>query len=392
MTKFLTIAGLVVAGSGGLLAQIATGDASRGEQFVRGRGCIVCHRINGEGGDRASDLATRRSRNYSPAGLAGVLWSHAPAAWAQTGAQSPGTFTMSAGQGADLFAFFASRRYLDPLGDARRGKRVFSAKQCSNCHGLRAPISDARPVVAWRSLRDPIGFAQDLWNCRAAMDPAFERQGVEHPRLTSGEMNDLLVYLDNLLGIRGKEPQFRIVSSETGRIQFLSMRCDSCHQGKLSLENYADRISIAEVQAMMWNHVLTTVKTRTAVSRDEMAGLVAYLWSLEPRGDPHRGELAFAKKGCADCHSDSAKAAPALSERDLSPVSLISAVSRHGPAMRAGMQNKSLAWPRIGRSELADMAAYLRTRHPSVLKEMSSGAAGIDFFARIPDNDTTARY
>ena len=364
--QFLTILSLAVAGSSGLQAQITTGDASRGEQLVRDRGCIVCHKLNGQGGNKASDLATRRSRNFTPAGLAGVLWSHAPSAWAPTGAQSQATVVISLGEGADLFAFFASRRYFDPLGDAKRGRRVFTSKRCSSCHGIRERLAtDAPPVAAWRSLRDPIGLARDLWNCRAAMDPAYERKGVHYPRLTSGEMNDLLIYLDNLLGIRSKEPQFQLASAEAGRTEFLSLRCDGCHQGKHSLENRADPISMAEVQAMMWNHVLTTMKSRSAVNYDEMAGLVGYLWSLEPRGDPHRGELAFAKKGCAACHADSAKGVQALSERDLSPVSLISAISSHGPAMRAEMKKKSLAWPRIGRSEIADMAAYLRARHPA---------------------------
>jgi len=53
--------------------------------------------------------------------------------------------------------------------------------------------------------------------------------------------------------------------------------------------------------------------------------------------------------------------------------------------MRAEMKSKSLAWPRIGRSEIADMAAYLRTRQPSVPKQASSGAAGGDFLSRIHD-------
>jgi mono/diheme cytochrome c family protein len=363
MTRFLAIVSLAVAGCGGLLAQITTGDASRGEQLVRDRGCISCHKLNGAGGAKASDLATRRSRNFTPAGLAGVLWSHPPSAWAPAGAQSQAASALSADQAADLFAFFASRRYFDPLGDANRGKRVFTGMRCSSCHGIRERISpDAPPVIAWRSLRDPIGFARDLWNCKAAMDPAYERKGVHYPRLTSGEMNDLLIYLDNLVGIRSKEPHFQLVGGEAGRTEFQSLQCESCHQGKHALEKRADHISMAEVQAMMWNHVLTTPRTRSAVNYDEMAGLVGYLWSLEPRGDAHRGELAFAKKGCADCHSDSAKAAPVLTERDLSPVSLISAVSRHGPAMRAEMNRKSLPWPRIGRSEIADMAAYLKSR------------------------------
>jgi mono/diheme cytochrome c family protein len=40
--------------------------------------------------------------------------------------------------------------------------------------------------------------------------------------------------------------------------------------------------------------------------------------------------------------------------------------------MRAEMKSKSLAWPRIGRSEIADMAAYLRTRHASAPKQVSA--------------------
>ena len=386
MVRFLAIVSLAVAGSSGLLAQITTGDASRGEQLVRDRGCVSCHKLNGAGGNKASDLATRRSRDFTPADLAGVLWSHPPSAWTPAGAKSQATTAITPAEGADLFAFFASRRYFDPMGDARRGRRVFTSKHCSTCHGITERIAkDAPAVVAWRSLRDPIGLARDLWNCKAAMDPAYEKKGVHYPRLTAGEMNDLLIYLDNLVGIRSKEPKFELVAGDSGRAEFQSLQCDSCHKDKRAMDKRTDPISLAEVQAMMWNHVLTTPRATAKVNYDEMAGLVGYLWSLEPRGDPHRGELAFAKKGCAACHADSAKGAPILNERDLSPVSLIAAVSTHGPAMRAEMKSKSLAWPRIGRSEIADMAAYLRTRQPSVPKQASSGAAGGDFLSRIHD-------
>jgi mono/diheme cytochrome c family protein len=133
---------------------------------------------------------------------------------------------------------------------------------------------------------------------------------------------------------------------------------------------------MAEIQAMMWNHVLTTPKTREKVTYDEMAGLVGYLWSLEPRGDPRRGEAIFAKKGCAACHSTPGTGAPVLNDSDLSPVSLVSSLSSHGPAMRTEMKKKSVTWPRIGRDEIADMAAYLRSRQPAVPKQSSSGAGG----------------
>jgi cytochrome c2 len=291
------------------------------------------------------------------------MWNHAPSAWAQAAATSRGTIAISAGQAADLFAHFSSRRYFEPPGDARRGKQVFSAKQCSSCHGIRERVSDAPPVVAWHSSRDPIGFARDMWNLQAAMERAFESKGVHHARLTASEINDLLVYLDNLREIRGKEPQFQLADLDAGRAQFHAMQCDACHQGKRSLEKRAARLSMADIQAAIWNHASTRLKARPAVSYEEMCNLVAYLWSMGPPGDARRGQRLFARKQCANCHAEKGKDARMLSDRDLSPVSVIAALWNHGPAMQADMSKRSLAWPRIGPSEIADMAAFLKTPH-----------------------------
>jgi mono/diheme cytochrome c family protein len=347
-----------------LLAQIATGDAPRGEQLVRDRGCVSCHRLDGAGGHKAPDLGRLASRNYTPAGLAGVMWNHDPAAWARTAATSKGTLAISPEQAADLFAFFSSRRYFEPRGDAHRGKQVFTGKRCSSCHGIREQVpGGASTVVSWRSSRDPIGFAGELWNLQAKMDKAFERKGVHHPRLSSPQINDLLVYLDNIPEIRAKEPQFDLAGVDAGRAQFHAMQCDKCHVGKLSLENRAARLSMADIQAAIWNHASTKMKLRSVVSYEEIRNLVAYLSSLEPRDDPRRGGRLFAKNQCGACHAGGGKDAPALEGRDLAPESVIAALWNHGPAMRADLTRKSLAWPRFDQSEIADMAAYLNTAH-----------------------------
>jgi cytochrome c2 len=380
MAQYLKILSLAVASCGSLLAQSATGDAARGEQVLRDRGCINCHKVNGEGGNRAPDLGVRKSRNYTPAGLAGVLWNHDPSAWAQTGVRTKGAFAINAGQSADLFAYFTSKRYFEPMADARRGKQIFRAKQCSSCHGIRERASaDAPTVVTWHSLRDPIGFALDTWNPQG-MERALERKGVRYPRFTSQEMNDLLLYLDNLREIRSKKFQFQLADSEQGRNVFHSVQCDSCHQGKASLEERTERISLADIQAEIWN-ASTRLKTLPAVSRDEMSNLFAYLWSLEPRGDAHHGEIAFTKKKCATCHTGQGSSAPMLSERDLSPVSMVAALLSHGSAMQAELTKRSLAWPQIHETEISDMAAYLRDRHPSAANEVPYRAAALDILS-----------
>ncbi len=364
MARFLKIAGLALATWGsGLLAETVTGDASRGAQLLRDRGCITCHRLNGAGGKKATDLGRLASRNYSPEGLAGVMWNHTPTAWARSAATANGTLAITPAEAADLFAFFSSRRYFEPSGDAKRGKHVFDGKKCASCHGIRDMVpgaGDAKTVVEWRSSRDAIGFAEDMWNLQEKMDKAFVNKGVHHPRLSSTEINDLFVYLENVPEVRAKEPQFQLAGVEAGRAEYSDLQCETCHKGRLAIEKRPARLSMADIQAAIWNHASSKMIKRPMVTSAEMCNLVAYLSSLGPRDDPRRGERLFAKNQCASCHGAAGNAAPALHGRDLSPESVLSALMNHGTTMQAGMNKRSFAWPRFDESEIADIAAYLK--------------------------------
>lgn len=296
------VIGVAVCCANVLLAQTAFGDASRGEKLLRERGCVGCHKVDGEGGSAAPDLGKRTSRDYTPAYVAGVLWNHAV-----SGSAERGMAAFSENEAADLFAFFASRRFFEEPGDARRGKQVFFEKRCDACHGTADGVSgEASPIAAWGSLRDPIGFAQEMWNRSPAMLQAFARKQVGHPHLTSQELNDLLVYLENLPAIRNRESHFRLAPAEMGRALFQAKGCAGCHRGKLSLENRMPRSTMADFSAAMWNHPLTNVQTRPSLSYNEMSALVGYLWSLEDRGDRYLGRIVFARKKCDTCHDTAA--------------------------------------------------------------------------------------
>ena len=53
----------------------------------------------------------------------------------------------------DRSAFFYSTRFFDKPGDAARGKQVFAAKHCGECHGITQSRAEAAPpVVKWESL------------------------------------------------------------------------------------------------------------------------------------------------------------------------------------------------------------------------------------------------
>ena len=63
-------------------ADIAAGDARRGEQLFENEQCIRCHSVQGRGGRSAPDLGRRTDRDYTPTVMASLMWNHAPEMWA----------------------------------------------------------------------------------------------------------------------------------------------------------------------------------------------------------------------------------------------------------------------------------------------------------------------
>src|SRR5437867_7576439 len=174
-------------------------DSQRGERLFQSEGCIQCHSIEGKGGKLGPDLGKRIDRNYTPAMLASVMWNHAPVMWAAMDRQGIRTSRLDEQAAADIFAYFYAVRFFDKPGDAARGKRLFSSKHCSECHGINGPKSeDAKPVIRWESLGHPILLAEAMWNHAANMRQAFADQKLAWPEITGQDLSDMLVYLRNL--------------------------------------------------------------------------------------------------------------------------------------------------------------------------------------------------
>src|SRR4029079_7446127 len=107
------------------------GDSARGAKLFQTEQCVQCHSINGQGGKIGPDLGKVIDRNFSPAGLAGLMWNHAPAMWAAMEKHGIQRASLSPEASADLFAFFYSVRFFDKPGDAARGKQAFAARHCA---------------------------------------------------------------------------------------------------------------------------------------------------------------------------------------------------------------------------------------------------------------------
>jgi len=350
----------VLAGSLVSAAVPIPGDPQRGAEVFESQRCVSCHSINGKGGKSAPDLGKRSGRAFTPTGMAGLIWNHAPQMWAAMESQKMARPKLTEEQSADLFAFFYSARFFEGPGDAARGKQLFAAKRCADCHGLSSSPGAAPPVSAWESLSDPVALAQQMWNHSPQMKQALASKKIEWPRLTTQELTDILVYLQNLPQTKGLKPRLTAASAETGKMLFEVKGCIGCHKAKNSLENRFSGRTLTDFAVAMWNHA-SRVKA-SPLNAVEMRRLAGYLWSIqyfEDKGNAARGKQVYAKN-CAVCHESASSGAPKLAGRmtKANSFTLVSMIWNHGPAMLDKMKQAKLSWPRLLAADMADLIAH----------------------------------
>lgn len=342
------------------------GDAYRGAAILEKEHCTGCHSIGGKGGHTAPDLGVRTSRQYTPSVMASVMWNHAPAMWSAMDAQGLAHPAIGDKQAGDLFAYFYSIRYFEKPGDAGRGKRVFESKHCAECHALEpGGAGPGNAVSQWTAIADPVLLVDQMWNHSSLMKKAFEARKLDWVTLSSQDLVDITVYLQNLPSMRGKLANFWLPGPEGGEALFHGKGCAGCHIGPLALEKRLANQTLIDVAASMWNHA-PRMPDAAMVSTEEMRQIVSYVWQtqyLGASGSVSRGRKAFEKKNCASCHSGQSTA-PDLrrGERPYSPVSMVAVLWQHGPAMLERMKQQKMAWPRLSPGDVSDLVAYLNDK------------------------------
>lgn len=344
-------------------------DARRGSEFFQAQGCVSCHAVDGTAPARltkAPNLGQRYDRDYTPAGIASRMWDHAPVMWTSMSRQNVPLPAVSPEQAADLFAFFYSARYFEKPGEAERGKRVFQSKHCSECHSISA-TGPGTPVDQWASLKAPIMLVQRMWNHADLMTGEMASRHIPWPHLTPQELDDLLVYLQNLPQTRQKQLMFNLPAEQNGEELFAEKGCINCHKGELALENRLGDWTLTEVAAAMWNHAPQMQKPHPELSLPEMQQILGYVWAKQffgTRGDAARGHKVFESKKCAACHDNSSSGAPALTKpaEPYSAITMVSVLWKHGPAMLRKMQDQHIAWPQLTQTDMANLIAYLNSR------------------------------
>lgn len=222
---------------------------------------------------------------------------------------------------ASLAGILAGASRSLPLGDAQRGRELFQARKCIQCHAVAGKGGKTAPDLAMSVVRgfSPYQLAAALWNHLPQMSVAWRQQGLAWTELSEQDAADLFLYLYASRYFEAPGDAGR------GRSVFRSKRCAGCHGLSTpvragippvsawgSLEN-----AVTLAQGMM-NHssgmLRELERTGTVFPRlspVELTDLLAYLRGQVRKselpgefspGSAERGKAVFASKGCLACH------------------------------------------------------------------------------------------
>jgi mono/diheme cytochrome c family protein len=356
-----------------------TQDPAAGARLFGAKGCVQCHAIKGRGGHVGPDLG-RIDRPRSFFDLAASMWNHAPRMADRMRELRIARPTLEARESGDLVAFLFTVDYFERPGDTEAGRRLFRDKRCIVCHqagGVGGVVGPNLDAISARAT--PISLATAMWNHGPQMTDVMRARGVARPTFKPGELGHLMAYVG--AAATHDEPLYVIPGDrDEGRRLFAEKRCADCHgrggRGGTAPDLTDRRLhgSTLDFAAAMWNKapgMTAAMKARgipiVQLKPAEMADILAYLYSVRyvgPGGDPRRGVLLAADKGCLGCHAlpgERGKPASDLTRsRHLdSPGTILGALWNH--AFLDAPPAPQRPWAPMSGEQMADLMAYLQS-------------------------------
>jgi mono/diheme cytochrome c family protein len=154
--------------------KITAGD--EGAALFHSKGCAGCH---------AEGALHTTGRDLND--ISAALWNHAA-----NPKVSPVRFEQS--EMSALLGYVWAQPFFANPGSFVRGAAIFRQRRCMECHG--ASGSGAPDLLANAGTRSGITMVSALWLHGPAMLTEMNRKGVPWPRFKSGEMSDLIAYLN----------------------------------------------------------------------------------------------------------------------------------------------------------------------------------------------------
>lgn len=268
------------------------GNENTGRKLLKSKGCKLCHKFGGKGGDIGPDIS-KKKEYLSPLAIAVALWNHGPEmreVFEEKNIKRPEL------KGNDIFDITAAiRSYMSPtkvpvgsfdLGDPKIGQKLIKEKKCILCHsvgGVGGNLSSDFIDIDFNCSVTQI--AEMMWNHGPKMWDKMESEGISYPTFKESEMADLIAYLYSLkLEDKPGEPA-------RGDKLVEEKGCLSCHSvnGK-GKEIAADFTTLGEMDSpismitAMWNHAPDMQEEHQAQKKKwprmdgkDMADLYAFL-------------------------------------------------------------------------------------------------------------------
>ncbi len=99
----------------------------------------------------------------------------------------------------DILTYVLTLRNQDRGGSAERGRAVFEAKGCGECHQAEEMAQQQAPSLEeLKGVATPVGMATAMWNHGRTMLERMTEAGLAWPVFIDQEMIDMLVYVNDL--------------------------------------------------------------------------------------------------------------------------------------------------------------------------------------------------
>jgi len=169
---------------------VRPGNPQIGEKLFAQKRCAQCHTPDARGTRIGPDLRTKLKGSLI--GIAGAMWNHGPKMWAKMG----NVPSLAPEEMSDLISYLYFLQFIDPSGDAKRGRVVYQEKKCGSCHTLPGVGGTVGPDLAKaQKLQTPVEVVTEMWNHVGSMERKMLEESVEWPVFKGGEMADLITYL-----------------------------------------------------------------------------------------------------------------------------------------------------------------------------------------------------
>jgi len=171
---------------------MSPGNPQQGKQVYKDKGCFDCHAIDGNGSDLGPDLFLLEW-GYSITEIAGLMWNHG-SVMRELMEERNLTWPKFNGQEmADLIAYLYFLKFADKPGDPATGEKLFSQKECGNCHGKNT--ENVPDLSKSDALSSTIDIAQIMWNHAQVMEERILEKDMHWPQFTGTELSHLFAYL-----------------------------------------------------------------------------------------------------------------------------------------------------------------------------------------------------